>query len=152
MSPPTGTVTFLFSDIEGSTVAWERMPELMSSVLARHDRLLRDAIAAHSGYVFATGGDGFAVAFASVAEALGMAIDAQRALRSEPWPDELPILVRMAVNSGEVVERDGDYFGPAVNRTARHDVDGKRGTGGRLGAIGRTRGGTISWSGPGGAG
>jgi predicted ATPase/class 3 adenylate cyclase len=119
MSPPTGTVTFLFSDIEGSTAAWERTPELMSGVLARHDRLLRTAIAAHSGYVFATGGDGFAVAFASVADALGMAVDAQRALRTEPWPDELPIRVRMAVNSGEVVERDGDYFGPAVNRTAR---------------------------------
>lgn len=119
MSLPTGTVTFLFSDIEGSTAAWERTPDLMSGVLARHDRLLREAIAAHSGYVFATGGDGFAVAFASVADALGMAADAQRAVRSEPWPDELPILVRMAVNSGEVVERDGDYFGPAVNRTAR---------------------------------
>jgi predicted ATPase/class 3 adenylate cyclase len=119
MTSPTGTVTFLFSDIEGSTAAWERTPELMSEVLARHDRLLREAIAANSGYVFATGGDGFAVAFASVADALGMAVDAQRAVRSEPWPDELPILVRMAVNSGEVVERDGDYFGPAVNRTAR---------------------------------
>ena len=119
MTSPTGTVTFVFSDIEGSTAAWERTPELMSELLARHDRLLRAAIAANSGYVFATGGDGFAVAFASVADALGMAVDAQRALRSEPWPDELPILVRMAVNSGEVVERDGDYFGPAVNRTAR---------------------------------
>lgn len=119
MTPPTGTVTFLFSDIEGSTAAWEHMPELMSGVLARHDQLLRAAIAANSGYVFATGGDGFAVAFASVADALEMAVDAQRTLRSEPWPDELPILVRMAINTGEVVERDGDYFGPAVNRTAR---------------------------------
>lgn len=119
MSPPTGTVTFLFSDIEGSTAAWERTPELMSVALARHDRLVKAAIAAHSGYVFATGGDGFAVAFASVADALGMAVDAQRALRLEPWPDDLAIQVRMAVNSGEVVERDGDYFGPAVNRTAR---------------------------------
>jgi predicted ATPase/class 3 adenylate cyclase len=119
MSPPTGTVTFLFSDIEGSTAAWERSPEVMSRVLARHDQLLRAAIAAHAGYVFATGGDGFAVAFDSVTDALAMAIDAQRALRIEPWPEELPILVRMAVNSGEVIERDGDYFGPAVNRTAR---------------------------------
>lgn len=91
----------------------------MSAVLARHDRLLRAAIEAHPGYVFGTGGDGFAVAFASVVDALGMAVDAQRALRSEPWPDELPILVRMAVNTGEVVERDGNYFGAAVNRTAR---------------------------------
>ncbi len=116
---PTGAVTFLFSDIEGSTKAWDTAPAAMPSVLARHDDLLRGAIAHNSGYVFATGGDGFAVAFTRAADAVAAAVDAQRAVRSEAWPAGLPIRVRMAINTGEVDERDGDYFGPAVNRTAR---------------------------------
>ncbi len=116
---PTGAVTFLFSDIEGSTRAWDTAPTVMPSVLARHDDLVRRAMAHNSGYVFATGGDGFAVAFARAADAIAAAVDAQRAIRSEAWPPGLPIRVRMAINTGEVDERDGDYFGPAVNRTAR---------------------------------
>ncbi len=116
---PTGAVTFLFSDIEGSTKAWDTAPAAMPAVLARHDGLLRRAIADNSGYVFAAGGDGFAVAFTRAADAVTAAVDAQRAVRSESWPEGLPIRVRMAINTGEVDERDGDYFGPAVNRTAR---------------------------------
>lgn len=116
---PTGAVTFLFSDIEGSTKAWDTAPAAMSSVLARHDDLVRNAIERNSGYVFATGGDGFAVAFTRAADAVAAAVDAQRAVRTEAWPSGLPIRVRMAINTGEVDERDGDYFGAAVNRTAR---------------------------------
>lgn len=112
-------MTFLFSDIEGSTKAWDTAPAAMPSVLARHDDLVRGALERNSGYVFATGGDGFAVAFTRAADAVAAAVDAQRAVRSEEWPSGLPIRVRMAINTGEVDERDGDYFGPAVNRTAR---------------------------------
>jgi predicted ATPase/class 3 adenylate cyclase len=116
---PSGTVTFVFTDIEGSTAMWERAPAIMPAVLARHDELMRDAIDRHGGYVFATGGDGYAVAFAGAGPAVGFAVEAQRAMRAPEWPDVTPIRVRMAINTGEVNERDGDYFGPAVNRTAR---------------------------------
>ncbi|HEY5663154.1 MAG TPA: adenylate/guanylate cyclase domain-containing protein [Ilumatobacter sp.] len=118
-APPSGTVSFLFTDIQGSTAAWERAPTVMPGLLARHDTLVRAAIERHGGHVFATGGDGFAAAFAGAGRAVAAAVDAQRALRSEPWPAELPIRSRMAINTGEADERDGDYFGPAVNRTAR---------------------------------
>lgn len=118
-TPPSGTVTFVFTDIEGSTAMWERAPTTMPAVLTRHDELMRDAIDRYGGYVFATGGDGYAVAFAGAGPAVGFAVEAQRAMRSSKWPDATPIRVRMAINTGEVDERDGDYFGPAVNRTAR---------------------------------
>jgi predicted ATPase/class 3 adenylate cyclase len=111
---PSGTVTFLFTDIEGSTRLWESDPDAMRSALARHDQILRTAIEGHGGFVFATGGDGFAVAFHRAAEAVAAAADAQQVLQAQ----ELPA-VRMGVHTGEAVERDGDYFGPAVNRTAR---------------------------------
>ncbi len=111
---PSGTVTFLFTDIEGSTRLWESDPDAMRSALVRHDQILRNAIEARGGVVFATGGDGFAVAFHRAADAVAAAADAQRGLQAQ----ELPA-VRMGVHTGEAVERDGDYFGPAVNRTAR---------------------------------
>jgi predicted ATPase/class 3 adenylate cyclase len=119
VAPPTGTVSFLFTDLEGSTAAWERAPSAMPGLLARHDLLVRAAIDRHGGHVFATGGDGFAVAFPGAGRAVGAAVDAQRAIRAEPWPAELPMRVRMAINTGEADERDGDYFGPCVNRAAR---------------------------------
>ena len=116
---PAGTVTFLFTDIEGSTRLWESAPVAMRAALTRHDALLRAAISAHSGYVFSTGGDGFAASFARGADALAAAADAQQALGVEPWPDGASLKVRMGLHTGEVEERDGDYFGPAVNRAAR---------------------------------
>jgi predicted ATPase/class 3 adenylate cyclase len=116
---PSGTVTFLFTDVEGSTRLWETAPSAMAAAVKRHDDLLRSAADAHRGYVFSTGGDGFAVAFARAGDAIGAATDAQAALRAEPWPEGAVIRVRMGLHSGEVVERDGDYFGPAVNRSAR---------------------------------
>jgi predicted ATPase len=91
----------------------------MRPALTRHDELLRTAIEAHGGYVFATGGDGLAVAFARAGDAIAAALVSQASLAVEAWPDEAPIRVRMGLHTGEVEERGGDYFGPAVNRAAR---------------------------------
>jgi class 3 adenylate cyclase len=85
---PSGTVTFLFTDIEGSTGLWESDPEAMRAALERHDSILRTAIDGHGGYVFSTGGDGFAAAFTRALDALQAAIDAQAALADEAWPRE----------------------------------------------------------------
>jgi predicted ATPase/class 3 adenylate cyclase len=116
---PTGTVTFLFTDIEGSTRLWESAPEAMRVALGRHDEVVRAAIVAQGGYVFATGGDGFAAAFARAGDAIGAAVASQATLAAEPWPEGAPIRVRMGLHTGEVEERGGDYFRPAVNRAAR---------------------------------
>jgi predicted ATPase/class 3 adenylate cyclase len=117
--PPGGTVTFMFTDIEGSTRAWEEHPQSMRAALRRHDRLMRDAVAAGDGYVFKTVGDAFCVAFSDPATAISCAVDAQRRLTAERWPTENPLLVRTALHSGSCEEREGDYFGPTVNRVAR---------------------------------
>ena len=117
---PTGTVTFLFTDIEGSTIRWEQHREAMQAALARHDAILRQAIEGHGGVVFKTVGDAFYAAFATAPDALHAALVAQRALQTEPWPEALgPIRVRMALHTGAAEERDGDYFGPPLNRVAR---------------------------------
>jgi predicted ATPase/class 3 adenylate cyclase/Tfp pilus assembly protein PilF len=120
-SLPTGTVTFLFTDIEGSTKLWERSSEAMQRALARHDEILRRATEEHDGYVFKTVGDAFCCAFATAAGALETSLVAQRALLAKQgWPEETgPLLVRMALHAGAAEERDGDYFGPPVNRVAR---------------------------------
>jgi predicted ATPase/class 3 adenylate cyclase len=112
-------VTFLFTDIEGSTRLWDEHPAEMTVALSRHDQIMREVLEAHGGYVFATGGDGFAVAFGRAGDAVVAAGDAQRRLLAEPWPDEAVVRVRMGLHSGEVTERDGDFFGPAVNVAAR---------------------------------
>jgi predicted ATPase len=91
----------------------------MGEALARHDEILRSAIDAQNGYVFSTGGDGLAAVFSRADSAVAAAAEAQRAFGVEPWPEEVPLLVRMGVHTGEVQERDGDYFGPPVNRAAR---------------------------------
>jgi predicted ATPase/class 3 adenylate cyclase/Tfp pilus assembly protein PilF len=118
-SPPTGTVTFLFTDIEGSTRMWERSPQAMQAALARHDELLRRAIEEHGGYVFKTVGDAFCCAFPTAPDALEAALDTQRLLLKERWGKSGPLRVRMALHMGAAEERDGDYFGPPVNRVAR---------------------------------
>jgi predicted ATPase/class 3 adenylate cyclase len=115
---PRGTVTFLFTDIEGSTKLWERHPEAMKVALARHDALLRHAIESHRGFVFRTVGDAFYAAFPTAPEALAAALTAQRALRAEEW-GETHIKARMALHTGSVEEPDGDYFGRPLNRVAR---------------------------------
>jgi predicted ATPase/class 3 adenylate cyclase len=116
---PTGTVTFLFSDIEGSTQRWESHREAMDRALERHDALLRAAIEAHDGHVFKTVGDAFCAAFARVSDAVAASVDAQRALEAEDFSAIGGLRVRCALHTGEAVERDRDYFGPAVNRVAR---------------------------------
>ena len=84
---PTGTVTLLFSDIEGSTRLWEQSPEAMGRALRRHDELMRSAIEGSQGYVFKTVGDAFCAAFTTAKDAVQAAADAQRALGAERWPD-----------------------------------------------------------------
>jgi predicted ATPase/class 3 adenylate cyclase len=119
-SPPTGTVTFLFTDVEGSTKLWERSPNAMQRALARHDEILKGAVEGHDGYVFKTVGDVFCCAFRTASAALKASLFAQRALFSEDWPEETgPLRVRMALHTGAAEERDDDYFGPPVNRVAR---------------------------------
>jgi predicted ATPase/class 3 adenylate cyclase len=117
---PTGTVTFLFTDVEGSTRLWEAQPEAMRTALARHDAILREAVASHDGHVVKSTGDGMLSVFASAHEALAACLDGQRSLHEEAWPESTgPIRVRMGVHAGEAELRDGDYYGSAVNRAAR---------------------------------
>src|SRR5919112_4712227 len=99
--PPTGTVTFLFTDIEGSTRMWEKSPEKMRTALAHHDEMLRSAIEVHGGHVFKTVGDAFCAAFPTAPEALEAALSVQRALLVNEDRDEAgPLLVRMALHTG----------------------------------------------------
>jgi class 3 adenylate cyclase len=108
--PPSGVVTFLFTDVEGSTRRWEADADGMREVLAAHDKVLRTAIEAHDGFVFKHTGDGVCAAFASPRSAVDAAVAAQQSL-------ELP--VRMGLATGEAELRDGDYFGAVLNRAAR---------------------------------
>src|SRR5947209_4891710 len=119
MPLPTGAITFLFTDIQGSTQLWERQPALMQAAVRRHDELLRGCIEARQGYVFKTVGDAFCAAFVDPADGLAAAIAAQQALAAEPWHQDCIIRVRMALHTGEAEDREGDYFGPSVNRVAR---------------------------------
>ena len=117
---PTGTVTFLFTDVEGSTQLWERHHDAMRSALADHDAMLREAVETHRGTVFKTVGDAVCASFLRPEDALGAALEAQRRLSAHPWPAPIERLrVRMAIHTGSAVESDGDYFGPTVNRVAR---------------------------------
>ncbi len=118
-APPSGTVTFLFTDIEGSTRLWETQREAMTEALARHDALLRQCIESRGGHVFKTGGDAFCAAFATAAGAVDAALAAQRSLRAELWPEHAPIRARMALHTGAPEIRDGDYFGAPLNYVAR---------------------------------
>jgi predicted ATPase/class 3 adenylate cyclase len=121
---PTGTVTFLFTDIEGSTKRWEQEPQAMQVALARHDAILRATIEAQEGHVFKTVGDAFCAGFADAHKGLTAALAAQRAVSGEDW-DSLfhasnsALRVRMALHTGVVEQREGDYFGQPLNRVAR---------------------------------
>jgi predicted ATPase/class 3 adenylate cyclase len=116
---PSGVVTLLFTDIEGSTSLWESHPTEMKLALARHDELVRSVVEDADGYVFKTVGDAFCVAFAHANDAVQAAVSVQRAIARERWPDAAALRVRMAVHAGECAERNGDYFGSTVNRVAR---------------------------------
>src|ERR1700722_5830264 len=119
MSIKSGRVTHLFLGIGGSSKLWENSTEAMAEALERHDQLLRPAMDEHHGYVFKTIGDAFCVAFETCHDALRAALATQHALMRESWPSEAEIRVRLALHTGVCQERDGDYFGPTVNRTAR---------------------------------
>jgi predicted ATPase/class 3 adenylate cyclase len=116
---PSGTVTFLFTDIEGSTRLWQQDEAAMREAVRRHDGLLQATINECGGVVFATMGDGFAAAFTSAHAARRAAEVAQQRLTQEEWSTAEPVRVRIGLHSGEAGERDGDYFGTAVNQAAR---------------------------------
>lgn len=115
----TKPVTFLFTDIEGSTRLWEAQRAAMQVALARHDHLLRHCVETHHGRIVKATGDGVHAAFARAPDALRAAMASQKILSAEDWPDPIALKVRMALHTGTAEERDGDYYGPAVNRAAR---------------------------------
>jgi len=118
---PSGTVTFMMTDVEGSTRLWEAHPGIMADVLARHDALAAAAIAENRGFLIKSRGEGdslFAV-FARATDAVAAALAFQQALTRELWPAETPLRVRVALHTGEADLREGDYYGRAVNRCAR---------------------------------
>ena len=119
LSIPSGTVTFLFTDIEGSTKKWEQYPDAMKSALKRHDEILKVAVESNSGYVFKTIGDAYCAAFSTAPDAANTIIRAQTELHAEEWGEIGAIKVRAALHTGATDERDGDYFGTPVNRVAR---------------------------------
>ena len=118
---PTGVVTFLLTDIEGSTRLWEREPEAMRHALARHDAVVNACVRRQQGHVVKSKGEGdsaFCV-FTHARDAINAALVIQIALGMERWPTSTPIRVRMAIHTGEGELRLGDYYGPAVNHCAR---------------------------------
>ena len=123
---PTGTITFLFTDVEGSTRLWAADEAAMSASLSVHDSILRTAIESAGGYVFTTAGDSFAAAFSRPSDAVSAATAAQAALASADWPGPT-VRVRMGLHLGEAEERAGDYFGSAVNTAARVEAAGHGG-------------------------
>ncbi|MDQ6931667.1 MAG: adenylate/guanylate cyclase domain-containing protein [Candidatus Eremiobacteraeota bacterium] len=116
---PSGTVTFAFTDIEGSTLRWERDSAAMENAVRRHDVLVRAAIEEHGGHVFKTVGDAFCAAFSRPQDAIAAVLAAQRAVAAENFSAVDGLRVRAAIHTGTAEERCGDYFGPAVNRAAR---------------------------------
>ena len=116
---PSGTVTFLFTDLEGSTRLWEQQPEAMQAALARHDEILADAVAAHGGQIVKTTGDGLHAAFETADDAVAAAVAGQHAMRTEPWQLLEPLRVRMGVHTGVAELRGHDYYGTVLNRAAR---------------------------------
>jgi predicted ATPase/class 3 adenylate cyclase len=115
----SGTLTFLFTDLEGSTRLWERFPQPMKRALERHDSILLTAVTTAGGQVVKMTGDGLMAVFGSAAEAVRACLAAQRGLVEEPWAETGVLRVRMGLHSGEAQQRGDDYFGPAVNRSAR---------------------------------
>ncbi|HZO91795.1 MAG TPA: tetratricopeptide repeat protein [Chthonomonadaceae bacterium] len=116
---PRGTVTFLFTDVEDSARLWEQHPEAMREALARYDAILQQHMEANNGYVFKTIGDAFFVIFDTPQEGVAAAVGAQCALHDQDWGAIGTLRARMALHTGVAEERDGDYFGPALNRVAR---------------------------------
>jgi len=117
--PPSDTVTFLFTDIEGSTRLWEQHPLAMRAALELHNSIVRSAITSHDGFIFHTAGDSFGAAFANPSDALDAALEARKYLQDEDWAEVGSISVRIGMDTGLAEFIDGDYMGPPVNRVAR---------------------------------
>ena len=115
----TQTLTFLFTDLEGSTRLWEEYPDEMREALAHHDALVRGAVEANDGQVVKSTGDGALATFRSASQGVSAALEAQSALCAAEWPERVELCVRMGLHTGEATSRDGDWFGSAVNRAAR---------------------------------
>ena len=118
---PAGTVTFLFTDIEGSTKLWEQYPEAMKTALARHDEILRQTIEEHRGHIIKTTGDGVHAAFGTALDGVSAALNAQQAFYAAKWNEINPhhVKIRIGLHTGEAEARAGDYYGPTLNRAAR---------------------------------
>jgi class 3 adenylate cyclase len=117
---PAGMVTFLFTDVEGATRLVDQPPEVAGEALARHETLLRQAIEGHAGHVFQTAGDTLFAVFATAADGLAAALEAQRALQPQPWGETGPLKVRMALHTDAAEPRGGVYVGGHVIRAAVH--------------------------------
>jgi predicted ATPase/class 3 adenylate cyclase len=118
-APPAGTVTLLFTDIEGSTTLLQRLGDRYQQTLEDHNRLVREAIRLYGGYEVDTAGDAFFVAFERARDAVACAVAAQQALQRHPWPDGVSVHVRMGIHTGEPTPSHEGYVGLDVNRTAR---------------------------------
>src|SRR5438128_968654 len=114
-----GTVTFLFTDIEGSTALLKQLRERYGQVVAEHRELLRRAFAEHAGEEIDSQGDAFFVAFRRAKHAVAAAAAAQRALQTHAWPEDVRLRVRIGIHTGEAELEDGRYHGVAVHRAAR---------------------------------
>jgi class 3 adenylate cyclase/streptogramin lyase len=124
---PSGAVTFLFTDIEGSTRLVKQLRERYGNVIGEHQRLLRAAFDAHGGHEIDTQGDSFFIAFSSARDGLLAAVEGQLALSAHPWPDDVRIKVRMGLHTGQAVASGGRYTGLAVHRAARIGAAGHGG-------------------------
>src|SRR4051812_40543908 len=118
---PTGTVTFLFTDVEGSTPLWESAPETTAQAIEQHDALLTARIEEHGGAIVRSRGEGdsFFAVFTQATDALVAACAIQRTMLAEPWATPSPLSVRIGLHTGEAQLRDGDYYGVHVNRASR---------------------------------
>jgi predicted ATPase/class 3 adenylate cyclase len=117
--PASQTLTFLFTDIEGSTRLWEHHQQSMRDALERHDAILRAAVESSNGQVVKNIGDGFMAVFRSAVDGVSACLKAQHGLAHEPWGQTGPLRVRMGLHAGEAATREGDYYGPTLNRAAR---------------------------------
>lgn len=124
---PAGTVTFLFTDIEGSTKLVQRLGRAFKDLLEEHQRLIREAVERHGGVEIRSMGDGLFVAFARASSAVAAAVEAQRALNAHRWPEDSPIRVRMGLHTGDAIVAAGDYVGLAVHEAARVSAAGHGG-------------------------
>ncbi len=116
---PTGTVTFLFTDIEGSTRMWDEEPDAMTGALARHDEIMQSVVERHSGFIFKHTGDGVCAVFQNPTDALEAGLAVQASFRTEAFESIGRMAVRVAIHTGESEEQHGDYRGPALNRVSR---------------------------------